>query len=177
MAETVQSGGMSGLPDLANLDYVDRVNRAIDHVTRNLAGPLRLEDVAGVACFSPYHFHRIFQALVGETLHSFVKRVRLERALFLMSHHGGSSLTDIALRCGFSSSSDFSRCFRSHFGVPPSVFDVERFRWTRRDQMQDALVPDDRSRLERLPAGENRDGFTVRLRASSWPSSMRPRRR
>ena len=64
---------------------------------------------------------RIFRALVGETLHAFVKRVRLERALTLMSRRDGSSLTDIALACGFSSSSDFSRSFRGHFGVPPSV--------------------------------------------------------
>lgn len=155
---------MHDLPDLANLDYVNRVNRAIDHVTRNLAEPLQLEDVARVACFSPYHFHRIFRALVGETLHAFVKRVRLERALYLISHHDGSSLTDIALRCGFSSSSDFSRSFRSQYGVPPSVFDVEQFRRARRDQMLDALVPDDRNRLERLPVGANPDGFAVRLR-------------
>jgi AraC family transcriptional regulator len=155
---------MHDLPDLANVDYVHRVNRAIDHVTRHLAEPLPLEDVARIACFSPYHFHRIFRALVGETLHAFVKRVRLERALYLMSHREGASLTDIALSCGFSSSSDFSRCFRGQYGVPPSVFDVERFRRTRRDQMLDALVPDDRHRLERLPAGENPDGFAIRLR-------------
>src|SRR5215471_13481386 len=155
---------MAGLPDLANLDYLHRVNRAIDHVTSHLAEPLPLEDVARVACFSPYHFHRIFRALVGETLHAFVKRVRLERALYLISHHDGSSLTDIALRCGFSSSSDFSRSFRSQYGVPPSVFDVEQFRRSRRDQMQDALAPDDGHRLERLPPGDNPDGFAIRLR-------------
>ncbi len=152
------------MPDLANLDYVNRVNRAIDHVTRNLAEPLQLEDVAQVGCFSPYHFHRIFRALTGETLHAFVKRLRLERAVFMMSHQDGSSLTDIALRCGFSSSSDFSRSFRSHFGVPPSVFDVEQFRRNGRDQMLDALGPGARPRLERLPAGENPDGFAVRIR-------------
>jgi AraC family transcriptional regulator len=123
---------MAGLPDLANLDYVHRVNRAIDHVTCHLAEPLPLEDVARVACFSPYHFHRIFRSLVGETLHAFVKRARLERAVQLISHGGGASLTEIALACGFSSSSDFSRSFRSHYGVPPSVFDVEQLRRTRR---------------------------------------------
>lgn len=155
---------MGDLPDLANLDYVDRINRAIDHVTRHLAEPLALEDVARVACFSPFHFHRIFRALVGETLHAFVKRVRLERALHLMSHEGGAKLTDIALRCGFSSSSDFSRSFRAHFGVPPRVFDLERFRNTRRDQMRATVSPGDPDRLARLPAGDNPDGFTVRLR-------------
>ena len=66
---------MRDLPDLANLDCVDRVNRAIDYVTGNLSEPLKLEEVAKVAHFSSYHFHRIFRALVGETLHDFVTRV------------------------------------------------------------------------------------------------------
>ena len=82
--------------------------------------------MARVACFSSYHFHRIFRALMGETLASFVKRVRLERSVYLLSHRNGASLTEIALACGFSSSSDFSRSFRAAYGVPPRRFDVER---------------------------------------------------
>lgn len=146
------------MPNLANLDYVDRINRAIDHVTRNLGEPLDLEAVARVACFSPHHFHRIFRALVGETLHTFVKRVRLERAVFLMSHRDGTSLTEIALRCGFSSSSDFSRCFRAAYGVPPSAFDIDTYRRTRRADFLDAV------KLTDLPASQDPDAFTVRLR-------------
>src|SRR3954464_13058899 len=92
----------------ADADYVDRVNRAIDYIADHLDAPLKLDDVARVACFSPFHFHRIFQALVGETVHDFVKRTRLERALYLMAHDAGRSLTDVALACGFSGSSDFS---------------------------------------------------------------------
>ena len=57
---------------------------------------------------------------MGETLASFVKRVRLERSVYLLSHRENASLTDIALACGFASSSNFSRCFRGHYGVPPS---------------------------------------------------------
>jgi AraC family transcriptional regulator len=156
---------MPDLPNLANLDYVGRVNRAIDHITRNLAEPLDLKDVARVACFSPYHFHRIFQGLVGETIAAFIKRVRLQRAIFLLAHRKGASLTEIALSCGFSSSSDFSRSFRKAFGVPPSVFDVERFCSSGREQMQDALTPPEaRHLLQRLPPGENPDGFVVRFR-------------
>jgi AraC family transcriptional regulator len=153
------------LPNLANLDYVDRVNRAIDHVLQNLAEPLLLDDVAKVACFSPYHFHRIFRAVVGETLAAFVKRVRLERAVVQLSHRPDATLTEIALACGFSSSSDFSRSFRAHYGVPPRLFDVERFRATRRELMQTTVMPPGEShRLQRLPPGENPDGFAVVLR-------------
>ena len=131
----------------------------------NLDQPLRLEDVARAACFSPYHFHRIFGGLMGETLASFVKRVRLERAVYLLSHRDAPRLTDVALACGFSSSSDFSRCFRGHYGVAPSEFDVEGFRHSRREEMQASLTaPEERHRLQRLPAGENPNGFAVTLR-------------
>ncbi|MBL4686790.1 MAG: AraC family transcriptional regulator [Nannocystaceae bacterium] len=153
------------MPRALNMDYVGRVNRAIDHIINNVGQPLRLEDVAQVANFSPFHFHRIFKGLVGETLNAFIKRVRLERAVYLLSHRKNTSLTDVALACGFSSSSDFSRNFRSHYGVAPRAFDVESFRRSKRGQMLDSLTsPQDRHRLERLPVGENPDGFEVRLR-------------
>ena len=157
---------MGDLPNLANFDYVARVNRAVDYVTANLDQPLRLEEVARAACFSPYHFHRIFRSLMAEALASFVKRVRLERAVYLMSHRTGARLTDVALACGFASSSDFSRAFRAQYGMAPRNFDLAEFRRSRREKMQDALTPaDERHRLERLPKGENPDGFAVRLRS------------
>jgi AraC family transcriptional regulator len=71
----------------------------------------------------------------------------------------------VALACGFASSSDFSRSFRAHYGVPPSEFDVEGFRLSRREAIQESVAPpEERHRLARLPAGDNRDGFAVTLR-------------
>lgn len=146
-------------------DYVERVNRAIDYVVGNLDGDLSLDAVARAACFSPFHFHRVFKSLLGETLGQFVKRQRLERALHVMSRSPGRSLTDVALDCGFASSSDFSRSFKQHFGVPPSGFDLASLRSERRDELDRAHggaagAP----RFVRLPPGENPDGFEVRLR-------------
>jgi AraC family transcriptional regulator len=148
------------------LRYVERVNLAIDHVVTHLTQPLRLADVSRAAQLSPFHFHRVFQALVGETLADFVKRIRLERALFLMSQPRRSSLTTIALTCGFSSASDFSRCFRQRFGVPPRAFDIEAWRAAHRSKLE-ALVSGsaERLHLQRLPAGQNPDGFRVSIRS------------
>ena len=147
------------------IDYVERVNRAIDHIVGNLAASLRLEDVSKAAGFSPFHFHRVFKGLVGETLNQFVKRLRLERALYMMSHAPNRSLTDVALDCGFSSSSDFSRSFKQCYGAAPSVFDLETFRNFRRDEFERVLSNREKGhRFATLPAGQNPDGFEVQIR-------------
>jgi len=147
------------------VNYIERTNAAIDHIVRNLAQNLSLEEVALVAGFSPYHFHRVFRALVGETLNQFVKRLRLERAVYLMSHSPSRSLTDIALECGFSSSSDFSRSFKARFDSAPSGFDVQHFRDSRREEFEGMASSFEKGfKLDRLPAGQNPDGFEVQLR-------------
>jgi AraC family transcriptional regulator len=151
------------LSDLANLDYLRRVNRAIDHVLVHLNEPLPLEVVAKVANFSPFHFHRIFKVVVGETLHDFVTRLRLERALTLLSRPEPPNLTEVALECGFASSSDFSRSFKAHYGVPPSRFELPAYREERRAQLS-AVIPGGHLR-SRLPAGANPDGFVAQVRA------------
>lgn len=150
--------------------YLERVNRAIDFILRNLDQSLKLEVVAQVACFSPYHFHRVFRLLTGESLNEFVKRVRLERALALLSRQRPApgprpSLTDIAFECGFASSSDFARCFRQRYGTAPSQFDIQSFRQKRRTEWQMAIAdPEQRNLLKRLEPGLNPDRFEVRLR-------------
>jgi AraC family transcriptional regulator len=145
--------------------YLQRINRAIDHIASRLAEPLRLEDVARTALLSPFHFHRVFQALVGETLGDYVKRLRLDRALFMMAHTPRASLTKVALDCGFSSSSDFSRCFKQRFGVPPSAFDIQQWRNTHRAELEE-LVQEfvERLHVEHLPARRNPDSFKVKIR-------------
>lgn len=149
----------------APADYIDRVNRAIDHVVANLAEPLKLEDLAREACFSPFHFHRVFGAIVGETPAQFVKRLRLERALTIMAHNPKRSLTDVALDCGFSSSGEFSRSFKKKYGSPPSAFDLDEWRTERRDELDRLMEQSGAAeRIERLPEGENPDGFEATIR-------------
>jgi AraC family transcriptional regulator len=144
--------------------YVERINRAIDHVVNHLHQPLRLRELSRAAMLSPFHFHRVFQALVGATPAEFVKRLRLERALGLMARSRAPSLTSIALACGFASSSDFSRCFKQRFNVPPSAFDIEAWREARGDELEAAVErAAQRPRLERLPPRHNPDKFRVRI--------------
>ena len=99
------------------LEYEQRVNRVIDHVREHLAEELSLEGLARVAAFSPFHFHRIFRALTGETLSAFIQRLRLERAALALTHHQDQSVLAVALDSGFSSAATFARAFRAHFGM------------------------------------------------------------
>jgi len=148
-----------------NLDYVARINRSIDYVVAHLHEPLPLEVVAKAAAFSPFHFHRVFKLVMDETLAHFVKRLRLERAVTLMSRADPPPLTRIALDCGFASSSDFSRSFKKHYGTSPSAFDVSAHRDRHRDRMLDQLTsPENRHRLERLPPSPSQPGFDVVIR-------------
>src|SRR6516162_3143208 len=104
-----------------NSEYAHRIDRVIDYLRENLDRQVKLEEMAKVACFSEFHFHRIFGAVAGETLNSFTNRLRLEKAARLL-RYSDHSLTDIALDCDFSSSATFSRAFRSGYETSPSWF-------------------------------------------------------
>lgn len=143
--------------------YLEGVNLAIDRIVARPDRPVRLKELARTAGFSPFHFHRVFQALVGETPGDFARRLRIERALAMMAFQPRESLTSIALSCGFNSSSDFSRAFRQRFGAAPSKFDIAD--WRQRNQPRiEAFAPAGSLRLASLPRGANPDAFRVRLR-------------
>lgn len=101
-------------------EYISRINRVIDHIENNYYTNLKLEDLANIANFSKYHFHRIFKGIVGETLNQFILRVRMERASGLLMNNPKKNITDIAFDIGFSSSSTFARSFKEYFGVSAS---------------------------------------------------------
>jgi AraC family transcriptional regulator len=105
----------------ASSEYNRRIDRVIDYLRANLDRPVKLKELARVACFSEFHFHRIFGAVAGETLNRFTNRLRLEKAARLL-RFSRPSLTDISLECGFSSSATFSRAFRAGYGTSPSQF-------------------------------------------------------
>lgn len=110
------------IPTASRREYERRINAVHDHITGHLDARLDLETLAAVACFSPFHFHRIFTALTGETLGACVKRLRLEAAANALTHNPDTSVLGVALDCGFSSHAVFSREFRQRFGETPSAW-------------------------------------------------------
>jgi AraC family transcriptional regulator len=106
--------------------YRSRIERAIAYVQENLGGEVSLDGAAEAACFSKYHFHRIFTAAMSESFADYVRRLRLERAAYFLEQRPSLSVTDVALSAGFASSSVFSRNFVERFGCPPSLWRERR---------------------------------------------------
>jgi AraC family transcriptional regulator len=113
-------------PSPSAAEYIFRVNRVLQYIEQHLADDLSLSTLARESCFSPFHFHRVFQSIVGETPLNFVKRVRLERAAVLLIISPARSITQIGLDCGFPSSAAFSRSFRERFGTSAREFRANR---------------------------------------------------
>jgi AraC family transcriptional regulator len=108
--------------------YRHRLAPVVDYVRENLDEALTVEELARVVHFSPYHFHRLYSAVMGETVGELVRRVRLERAVQIMRTVPRRPLSRVAAQAGFSSASDFSRSFRRRYGLAPS-------RWDRRSPL------------------------------------------
>ena len=102
-------------------DYQERVIRTLVYIQEHLNEDLPLEEVASVAAFSRFHFHRIFRAFVGEGLKQYVRRLRLERAARNL-RVADEPVTQIAFEAGFETHESFTRAFSDMFGCSPSVY-------------------------------------------------------
>ena len=102
------------------LNYRDCIDDSLQFIRANLERPLTLDEVAQASYFSSFHFHRIFHAVTGETVHDCISRLRLERTVHLLRFQPELSITEIAHTSGYSSSANFSKAFKAYFGVTPS---------------------------------------------------------
>lgn len=101
--------------------YAGRIGRVLDVIVARMDEPLRLEDLAAIACVSPFHFHRMFQAMVGETVAEVVRRLRLARAGW-RSRATDATVMEIALEAGYGSVEGFGRAFRQAYSMAPSRY-------------------------------------------------------
>ena len=101
--------------------YHERILRVLVHIQGRLDEPLDLDALASVACFSPFHFHRVFRALTGEGVYEHVRRLRLERAALRLKLEE-APVTDIAFEAGYESHEAFTRAFHAMFGKSPSEY-------------------------------------------------------
>jgi AraC family transcriptional regulator len=102
-------------------DYAGRLERVLAYLADNLDRDVALDRLAAVACFSPFHFHRIYHALLGETVAESVRRMRLHRAALELIEKP-TPVARVASRAGYGSQAAFTRAFRSAYGAPPAAY-------------------------------------------------------
>jgi AraC family transcriptional regulator len=105
--------------------YRHRVLRVLLYIQEHLDGDLTRDSLAKIGGFSPYHFHRIFRAMVGEPVHKHVRRLRLEAAAVKLTQ-SAPTVTELAFDAGYETHEAFTRAFKARFGVPPSKFRLAR---------------------------------------------------
>ena len=99
--------------------YRTRLARVEQYIGRNLDREMDAAELARVACFSPFHFHRIFTAMKGVGIADYVRRLRLERAAHALLT-SDRTVADIAEEAQYKNHESFTRAFGRRYGMAPS---------------------------------------------------------
>lgn len=97
------------------------VNQSIDYIMQHLDEEISIEDVAAYCHFSKYYFSRVFKEETGESIYSFIKRLKLEYSALRLKIEKGKSITDIGFDYGYSPS-NYSSAFKKHHNISPAEF-------------------------------------------------------
>lgn len=101
--------------------YEARLDRVIEHIHAHLDEDIGIETLAAVACLSPYHWHRIYAAMQGETITVTIRRLRLARAADRLAN-SDMPLAAIAAQSRYGSSDAFAHAFRGAYGMAPAIY-------------------------------------------------------
>lgn len=101
--------------------YYKELIRLEQYIRDHLQDELSVAHLAEVIHLSPYHFHRVFKAMVGEAVHEYVTRMRLESAAMKLKF-GQAKIREIAFDVGYRNPETFNRAFSRFFNCTPSEF-------------------------------------------------------
>jgi len=105
-------------------DKKDALWKALIFIQNNFNEEITLKEIAKVSEFSSFYFHRLFKEFTNETVMSYIRRLRLERAAFLLKTQD-DKIVDIAFESGYYAHESFSRAFYKRFGKNPLEYKKE----------------------------------------------------
>lgn len=103
------------------MDWLTRMNQAVDYIEMNLTGEIDLSEVARRACCSSHHFQRMFSFITDVTLAEYIRRRRLTLAALELQNSDATKIIDIALKYGYESPTSFARAFQAIHGITPTI--------------------------------------------------------
>lgn len=101
--------------------YEEKLNLIVEYIHNNLDSKIEIKTLAELSHFSPFHFHRISRALLGEPIGAYISRTRVEAAA-KMIRYTSLGIENIAYSVGFETPSSLSKMFKNHFGISPSAY-------------------------------------------------------
>lgn len=104
------------------MNYNRQLKKVIDFIGKHLDEDLTLSELSDIACFSKYHFHRLFTAFTGLSLQQYIRWLRLKRAAHQLIVNKDTSIIEIAIHAGFESHESFTRAFKQACHLTPSQF-------------------------------------------------------
>ncbi len=111
---------MTGKPQTRK-DYYERINKVLVYINNHLSETMELDHLASVSSYSAFHFHRIMRAYLGESIGSYIIRLRLDSAAQLL-RYSPLPVNEIAMKVGYNMPSSFNKAFKKSFGVAPNEF-------------------------------------------------------
>jgi AraC-like DNA-binding protein len=110
-------------PDTITSNNVDKnlINNALDQIEKNLGNPAySVEQLSRDLHMDRTGLYRKLSVIVGQTPSDFMRSVRLKRAAQLLEN--GLTVSEVAEKVGFGTSSYFTKCFQDEFGIKPSKY-------------------------------------------------------
>ena len=104
-----------------SMEYTSAITAAIDFIEAHLFESLSPAEVATHIGFSEYHFHRIFQGMLGESVSVYIRNRRLSEAAIHL-RNSNKTILEIAVESGFENHESFFRAFKKIFGASPSHY-------------------------------------------------------
>lgn len=101
------------------MEWIERLNNAINYIEENLTRKIDYEEAARIACCSAYHFQRMFAYMANMPLSEYIRRRRMSLAAVDLQS-GDERVIDVALKYGYNSPTAFNRAFQSVHGIAPS---------------------------------------------------------
>lgn len=101
------------------MEWVERLNSAINYMEENMGGDIDMVQVSKIACCSTYHFQRMFTYMAGMPLSEYIRKRKMSLAAVELQSDN-SKVLDVSIKYGYDSPTAFNRAFKSVHGITPS---------------------------------------------------------
>jgi len=103
------------------MDYIDQIQKTLEYIENHLSDEITLDELASYIFCSKFHYHRIFQSMVGEPTNEYIRKRRLSTAAKMLMN-SEKNIIDIALECGYNTQVSFTKAFKKVYGINPGKY-------------------------------------------------------